>query len=42
MNPKSILKVFTLENLDKTLKSFDKGMTHFNKAMQDLEKIKRK
>ncbi|MBC8503024.1 MAG: hypothetical protein H8D35_07895 [Nitrosopumilus sp.] len=36
MNLKSILKVLTLENLDKTPKSFDKGMSHFNKAVQDF------
>jgi hypothetical protein len=46
MNLKSILKIFTLENLDKNLKSFDKGMSHFNKAIQDwgdsMEKMTKK
>ncbi|MBT4326614.1 MAG: hypothetical protein HOD60_06865 [Candidatus Nitrosopelagicus sp.] len=36
MNFKSVLKVLTFENLDKSLKSFDKGMGYFNKAMQDF------
>jgi len=36
MNLKPILKIFTLENFDKTLKSFDKGIGHFNNAMQDF------
>ena len=36
MNLKSILKVFDLENLDKTMKSFDECMGHFNKAIQDF------
>jgi exonuclease VII small subunit len=32
----NLKQIFTLENLDKSLKSFDKGMNHFNKAMQDF------
>jgi len=32
----NLKQIFTLENLDKSLKSFDKGISHFNKAMQDF------
>jgi len=36
MNLKSILKLFSFENIDKSLKSFDKGTGYFNKVMQDF------